>query len=126
MRFLSFFGEGVENIYSLLKLDDIDDAMLEGMMNPDFRDARADGRHRLPVRRLLSMLDTVELVTGFLPGLHWEFLNDFSSSSDPEEFLKHEEVLRDFVNKSIPSIFQIDKKILIRIIIGLDKRNRLL
>jgi hypothetical protein len=67
--------EGVQYVHSLRKLRDVQHSVLKRRVDPNLTDARPDHRHRLPVRRIESLLDTPQLKPSESPRVARELAN---------------------------------------------------
>jgi hypothetical protein len=62
----------MQDINRLLESGDIQDTVFAFFMDAYLAHAGTHGSHRLPIRRIASLLYTVDLITGFPTGLERE------------------------------------------------------
>ena len=73
-RFSSPFFKGMEHVDRFCKLGNVADTVFHHSMNSDLTDPQPNARHRLPVRRLHSLLNQPKLKTREPPGIRRECL----------------------------------------------------
>ena len=83
-RLLRFLLEGMKNVNTFCKLCQLDNTVFASYMNPDFPHVSTDALHRLPVIRIMTLLDKMKLKTGSLFNLPRKRGKCFIAIPDPE------------------------------------------
>ena len=81
---LRFLPESMKNVNTFLKLCQLDNTVFASHMNPDFPHVRTDALHRLPVVRIVALLDKMKLKTGGLFNLLRKCGKCFVTVAEPE------------------------------------------
>ncbi len=93
--------KGVQYVYGFSESGDINHAVLDLGMNPNFTDSRTDAWHGFPIVRFESLLQPPELEAHNTPGVGGEPPDIGAARAQPEQrFIEHSSIYNILYNKS--------------------------